>query len=93
MKKPYITRQEFLQELLKDKENVRELLSKAVFEDPDYFRTILKDVIEATGGFSALSEKTKLSRTAIYHMVSPKGNPSLNSLVKVGHALGLTPSR
>ena len=93
MKKPYITRQEFMQDFVKDKDNVRELLGQAVFEDPELFRSVLKDVIEATGGVSVFAEKAGMSRMAIYNMVSPKGNPSLASLGKVGHALGLVPAR
>jgi probable addiction module antidote protein len=89
MKKPYVTDKEFMHEFIKDKEAVRSLLGRTIFVEPEVSCEIIKDLVEAYGGVSALAKDTGLSRVAIYTMISPKGNPSLSSLRKVVHAMGL----
>ncbi len=91
MKKPYVTDKEFMVEFIKDKEAVRALLGRTIFVEPEVSCEIIKDLIEAFGGVSALAKETGLSRMSIYHMVSPKGNPSLSNLRKVATAMGLAP--
>jgi len=92
MKKNYVSQKEHMAEFSKDKAAVRELLSQSVFEEPAVFRLVLKDLIEATGGVGALSEKSGLSRVAIYEMISEKGNPRFSSISKVVRAFNLTPA-
>jgi probable addiction module antidote protein len=58
--------------------------------DADAFKLALRNVAEARlGGMSALSERTKLNREALYRSLSASGNPTLETLSKVMHALGL----
>jgi probable addiction module antidote protein len=62
----------------------------AVLEDGDQeaFLLALRNVAEARGGFSKLSRLAKLNRVNLYHMLSKKGNPELNTLEKILHSLG-----
>lgn len=58
--------------------------------DIDAFKLALRNVAEARlGGMSALSERTRLNREALYRSLSKGGNPTLDTLTKVMHALGL----
>lgn len=49
----------------------------------------LKDVIEARGGISKISKKSKLNRESLYKLLSKTGNPKLKSLEILFDALGL----
>ncbi len=56
----------------------------------ELFTAALKDVAAArVGSMSALSRKTDLNREQLYRTLSKKGNPRLETLTKVLHALGL----
>ena len=58
--------------------------------DTDAFKLALRNVAEAQlGGMSALSRHTELNREALYRSLSEEGNPTLETLTKVLHALGL----
>lgn len=75
---------------LKDPSEAAAYLSAALEdEDPKVFLLALRDVAEARGGMTKLSEATKLNRENLYKMLSEKGNPELHSLEALLHALGL----
>jgi len=88
-KQPFVTYQEYLKHIVKDKETVKEMLALAFLDDPIRFRSLLKNLIEADGGYSVVAKETGLSRVALYKMVGPHGNPNLRSVNKVTKALGL----
>ncbi len=48
----------------------------------------LKDIAEAQGGITKLAEKTGLGRESLYKTLSSKGNPRLNTLTTLIHAMG-----
>lgn len=48
----------------------------------------LKDIAEAQGGIAELSKKTGLGRESLYKTLSSKGNPRLNTLATLIHAMG-----
>lgn len=48
----------------------------------------LKDIAEAQGGIGLLAEKTGLGRESLYKTLSSKGNPRLNTLTTLIHAMG-----
>lgn len=48
----------------------------------------LKDIAEAQGGIALLAEKTGLGRESLYKTLSSKGNPRLNTLTTLIHAMG-----
>lgn len=82
--------QEELMRDLKDSSEAAAYLSAALEdEDPKVFLLALRDVAEARGGMTKLSEATKLNRENLYKMLSEKGNPELHSLEALLHALGL----
>ena len=41
----------------------------------------LKEVVKARGGFTAVTRKTGLNRTALYRTLSADGDPRLNTLI------------
>jgi probable addiction module antidote protein len=54
------------------------------------FKLALRNVAEARlGGMSALSERAELNRESLYRALSDRGNPTLETLTKIMHALGL----
>lgn len=63
---------------------------EAAFEDCDaahIARAI--GVVARSRGMTALAEKTGLSRQALYKALDAKGNPRLDTLLRVFDALGL----
>ena len=48
----------------------------------------LKHLTEAQGGIHQLSEKTHLNQQNLYRVLSHAGNPRLDTLSKIIHALG-----
>jgi probable addiction module antidote protein len=49
----------------------------------------LRDIAEAQGGMSALSQKTKLNRANLYKMFSGHGNPRIQNVETVLKVFGL----
>jgi|ERR1035437_448041 probable addiction module antidote protein len=76
-------------ESLKDPEYAVEYLN-ATLEDEDYrvFLLALRDVAEASG-IKKLAIVSDLNRENIYRMLSPKGNPTISSLVSLLRAIGI----
>jgi len=81
---------DYLLEKLKDPQRALEYLN-AAFDDEDerVFLLALKNVLQAQGGdITAVAEEAKLSRQSLYKILSKKGNPKLNSLRSILHAIG-----
>ncbi|MBJ7370779.1 DNA-binding protein [Pseudomonas koreensis] len=53
------------------------------------FVTAVRRVVEARGGFAAVSNATGLNRGNLYRQFSADGNPGLSTLLKVLSAVGL----
>ena len=71
--------------------DVRELLRAAADEDVGdgtVIRAVLKHVAR-TQNMSALARDTGLNRGNLYEALSQDGNPTLETLLKITHALGL----
>ena len=49
----------------------------------------LRDFAEAYGGFGMVAEQVGISREALYRSLSPKGNPTLKTLLAVLKAVGM----
>lgn len=49
----------------------------------------LRSVAEAYGGLGALAAQAGISRESLYRSLSPKGNPTLKTLIAVLKTLGL----
>lgn len=50
---------------------------------------MLRALAEASGGLGAIAANAGLSREALYRSLSPKGNPTLKTLVAVLNAMNL----
>lgn len=84
------TYQEDLIESLKDPKEAAEYLNAAIEDgDREMFLLALRNIAQARGGMSAIAQKTHLKRESLYRMLSKKGNPELNSIFNVLHAVGL----
>jgi len=85
--KPFKTRQ---LEALQDSEQAALYLEEALAaSDMAAFKLALRNVADAHGGMSKLADHTNLNRENLYRALSRKGNPNLNTLNKVLHAMGL----
>lgn len=56
--------------------------------DTEVFMLALRNVAEAHGGLGMLAKKTDITRQHLYHALSSKGNPQLNTLGAILTALG-----
>ncbi|CCH08031.1 putative addiction module antidote protein [Achromobacter xylosoxidans] len=50
---------------------------------------VLRQMTQAFGGMQAVAEQARLNPTQLYRTLSPKGNPSLASLLAILKAMGL----
>ncbi len=81
----------FLVEQLGDAELAAAYLSAAVEEgSTDQLLIALRYVAEAHGGVAAVAEKAHLNRQATYKALSAAGNPTVNTLLAILDAVGLS---
>jgi len=81
---------EDLIERLRHPDYAAEYLAQVLAEkDKAAFLVALKDVVEATGGMSAMAKRVELTRPALYKVFSKRGNPTLETLQAILEALGL----
>lgn len=75
---------------MKDPREAAAYLNAAMEEgDRTLFLLALRNVAEAHGGMTAVSEKAKLNRESMYRMLSKKGNPAIKSILTLLHSMGL----
>lgn len=83
---------EALIDTLRGNEEEQFLYLQATLEDnwdsPEAFLLCLKTIAEARG-FKNFAEETGLSRESLYRTLSAEGNPKLETVFKMLHALGL----
>lgn len=83
-----------VRELREDREFAIEYLKAALesLEDPED-RTVglrmLRAVAEAYGGLGAVARQAGISRESLYRTLSPKGNPTLKTLIAILNTLDL----
>ena len=85
---------ETIKELRADKQFAVEYLKAALEEldDPNNRAAgllALRDVAEAYGGLGAVAAQAGISREALYRSLSPKGNPTLKTLLAVLKSVGM----
>jgi len=83
-----------IEQLRSDRELTVEYLKVALecLEDPEERGgglLALRAVAEAYGGLGAVAAQAGISRESLYRALSPKGNPTLKTLVAVLKAVGL----
>jgi probable addiction module antidote protein len=66
-------------------------ISPLAIEENDraIFLLALRNVAKAHGGMAAIAEKANMNRESLYRMLSKKGNPEIQSLYLLLHAMGL----
>jgi probable addiction module antidote protein len=84
---------DYLKDELKDSVEAAVYLNTALEEfekdqDIEAFLLALRTVAEVKGGITELAKKTNLNRQHLYRALSSKGNPRVNTLENVLHALG-----
>jgi probable addiction module antidote protein len=72
-------------EHLKNNESFRKAyLNEALNEDePAVVLSMLRDIVDATRGFTKLAKETGLARQSLYKVLSEKGNPEFGSVWKI----------
>jgi len=74
-------------ERLKDKNYVRQALIQCLQDgDADAFKEILRSFLDVVNK-TKFAEKTDIPERTLYRMVSEDGNPTLDNIAKVVHAL------
>jgi probable addiction module antidote protein len=73
---------------LQDDEHARLYLQVALEDSREAFLVALRNVADARQ-FTKVARDSELDRVNLYRMLSENGNPTLSSLEKVLHALGL----
>lgn len=84
---------DLLIESLRDQKEATVYLQVALDEyqedgDTEIFLKALRNIAEAQGGIGVLAKKTKLNRQNLYHTLSDKGNPRLNTLSLLLKSMG-----
>ncbi len=75
---------------LKTEQDVTDYL-EAVFADGDpALVTHALGVIARSKGMAKIAGKSGLGRESLYKALSKKGNPKIDTIIKVVHALGIT---
>ena len=87
--------EDWLIQSLKDKKEAEIYLQTAIEEymednDPAPLLLAFRHVAMAQGGMGVLAEKSHLSRETLYRTLSRKGNPKLQTVSKLLHALGFS---
>jgi probable addiction module antidote protein len=59
-------------------------------ESQKLFLSALRNVAEAQDSMSDLARRAHIRRESLYRMLSKNGNPELNSLVSLLHAMGFS---
>ena len=85
---------ETIKELRADRQFAVEYLKAALAEldDPDNRAAgllALRDVADAYGGLGMVATQAGISREALYRSLSPKGNPTLRTLLAVLKSVGM----
>ncbi len=86
--------EELIKELRADKQFAAAYLKAALEELDDHENRAagllaLRDVAEAYGGLGAVAAQAGISREALYRSLSPKGNPTLKTLLAVLKFVGM----
>ncbi len=86
---PSVSYHDELVKQLKDPLEACAYLNAAIEEeDRHHFLIALRNVAEAQGGLLALSKRLRRNRGHLYQMLSPNGNPEIDSLHAILRAFG-----
>ena len=82
-------KEHLIKRLQNPREAARYLNAALEDEDPHVFLLALKDVTEAFGGMSKISQESSLNRQSLYRTLSKTGNPKLTSVLSILSTLGM----
>ena len=88
MTKRSVSYKEFLHRNLRNNAEAANYLQAALEDSQSAFLLALKNVLDARK-VAVVARASKVSREHIYQMLAEGGNPTLNSLQRILHALGL----
>ncbi len=75
---------------LKDPKEAAAYLNAAIEEgDKKMFLLALRHVLEAQGGMSKASNRTKINRVSLYKMLSKNGNPGFENIFNILQTIGI----
>ncbi len=85
---------ELIQDTMRNPQEATEYLRVSLEEyeqdgNLEAFLLALRSVVEAQGGMTEFARKTSLNRQSLYKTLSKQGNPRLQTLHTILHALGL----
>lgn len=84
-------KQTVVERVERDPEFAKALLDEAatlfLSNEPETARLILRDLVNATLGFEQLAKLTDKPSKSLHRMLSPKGNPSMDSLASIFNAI------
>ena len=87
---PTVSHQKFLLHLLRNPEEASAYLNAALEAgDRRAFCLALKNVLDAQGGLSQFARKTQLNRVSLYQMLSKKGNPGFDNILRLLQSAGV----
>lgn len=90
MRKPAVNYHEELMRALKNPEEASAYLNAALEAgDKKAFLLALRNVIEAHGGMTRISDKSKMNRVSLYKMLSRDGNPSFENVLHLLQTVGI----
>jgi probable addiction module antidote protein len=79
-----------LLEELKDHAFASEYVEQALASgDQAVFLLAIRDVVEASGGVSAIARQSNIQRESLYKTLSKRGNPRLTTLQSILKSVGL----
>ena len=88
--KPAISYHEDLIKHLKNPEMASAYLNAALEAgDKGAFLLALRNVLEAHGGMTKISGKSKMNRVSLYKMLSRNGNPGFENILRLLQAVGI----
>ena len=88
--KPWRDYQQDLLTSLKDPAEASAYLNAALEAgDKKAFLLALKNVLDAQGGMTKISERTKLNRVSLYKMLSANGNPGFENILLLLKTVGI----
>jgi probable addiction module antidote protein len=87
-------REREIEELREDRELAVDYLRLAMesLDDPEDRAAgllALRTIVEAYGGLGAIAAEAGISRESLYRALSPKGNPTLKTMIAVLKAVGM----
>lgn len=88
--KPAVDYHKFLIEDLKDAKTASAYLNAALEAgDTRAFLLALKNVMDAQGGMTRISRRSKINRVSLYKMLSSNGNPGFENVLRLLQGAGI----